>query len=124
LDGLVFPADSGGGISKIPAAPGFVKSLVQKLENLGLTPEFKRSLIMRWTGADGRQHRVINIRKFGRVMFEALSWQLRTDAEHALAPEFRQSIAGLLDLQKPFQRGIPKVVVIGSSGHRQVLHRR
>lgn len=82
--------------SKNPDAPRFVKRLVQRLENLGLTPEFKRSLIMRWTAADGRPHSIINIRKLGRIMLEALSWQLRTEAEHALASEFRQSIATLL----------------------------
>jgi hypothetical protein len=79
--------------SECPEAPPAVKSLVQKLENLGLAPEFKRSLIMRWTGADGRLHNIINILKTGRIKFEALSWQLQTEAELATADAYRQSIA-------------------------------
>jgi hypothetical protein len=79
--------------SECAEAPPVVKSLVQKLENLGLAPEFKRSLIMRWTGADGRLHNIINIRKTGRIKFEALSWQLQTEAELAVADTYRQSIA-------------------------------
>ena len=79
--------------SKSPEFPRIVKSFAHRLEKLGLTPEFKRSLIMRWISADGRQHNMINIRKLGRVTFEAFSWQLQTEAEHALASAFRQSIA-------------------------------
>lgn len=82
--------------SRSAETPRVVKSLVQRLENLGLTPEFKRSLIMRWTGADGRLHNIINIRKSGRIMFEALSWQLQTEAELAVADAYRQSIADAL----------------------------
>lgn len=82
--------------SRNPDMPNFVKRLVQRLEEIGLSPEFKRSLIMRWTSADGRPHSIINIRKYGRVVLEALSWQLRTEAEKALAYEFRQKIAGML----------------------------
>jgi hypothetical protein len=82
--------------SKIPEAPSVVKSFVQRLENLGLTPDFQRSLIMRWTSADGRQHNVINILKQGRVTLEAFSWKLETEAEHALASAFRQGIADAL----------------------------
>lgn len=79
--------------SKMPDAPEFVKRLVERLENLGLTPDFQRSLIMRLSSADGRQHNLVNIRKQGRVTFEAFSWQLKTEAEQALASTFRQSIA-------------------------------
>lgn len=82
--------------SRSPETPRVVKNLVQRLENLGLTPEFKRSLIMRWTGADGRLHNIINIRKSGRIKFEALSWQLQTEAELTMADAYRQSIADAL----------------------------
>jgi hypothetical protein len=78
---------------KFPDAPGFVRRFVQRLEKIGLAPEVQRSLIMRWTGSDGRQHNIMTIRKEGLVKLEALSWQLKTNAEHAMADAYRQSIA-------------------------------
>ena len=79
--------------SKFPNAPGFVRGFVQRLEKIGLASEFQRSLIMRWTGSDGRQHNIMTIRKFGWVYLEAVSWQLKTNAERAAADAYRQSIA-------------------------------
>ncbi|MEQ1751023.1 MAG: hypothetical protein ABL974_16460, partial [Prosthecobacter sp.] len=75
--------------------PGLVKGLVRRLEDIGVTPEFKRSLILRWAGADGRMHNVINIRKFGRVFLEGLSWQMQSEAEFKLVTAFRERIAQL-----------------------------
>jgi hypothetical protein len=79
--------------SKFPDAPAFVRAFVQRLERIGLAPEFKRSLIMRWIGPDGRQHNIMTIRKLGWVQVEAVSWQMKTNAEHVLADAYRQSIA-------------------------------
>lgn len=73
--------------------PKIVKSMVARLETLGLYPEFERSLIMRWTGIDGREHNVINFRKGGRVHLDPLSWLLKTEEELAIATAFRQRIA-------------------------------
>jgi len=79
--------------SKHPQAPTFVRSLVSRLEKLGLTTEFKRSLIMRWNGTDGRPHNVLNIRKLGMVMVDPVSWKMKTKAERAVAMTYKQRIA-------------------------------
>jgi hypothetical protein len=79
--------------SKLPHAPEFVRKLVPRLEELGLSPEFKRSLIMRWNGSDGRSHNVINIRKSGMVMVDPISWQMKTETERAIAAAYKNRIA-------------------------------
>jgi hypothetical protein len=82
--------------SKFPESPDFVRAFAQRLETLGVTPEFKRTLIMRWIGPDGRKHNIMTFAKEGTISLDAVSWQLKTDVEHAFANEYRQSIATAL----------------------------
>lgn len=79
--------------SKLPTAPAFLRAFVQKMESLGLTWEFQRSLIFRWTGIDGLSYNIMTIRKHGWVYLDAVSWKFKTTEELALVNAYRQSIA-------------------------------
>jgi hypothetical protein len=97
--------------SKFPDAPAFVRTFAQRLETMGVTPEFKRTLIMRWIGPDGRKHNIMTFSKEGTISLDAVSWQLKTDVEHALANEYRQSIATALGGEIREQSKIKNVYV-------------
>ncbi len=79
---------------KCPDDVAKLKSLISQVEEFGVTPEYKKTLILRWLSTDGRPINFGYVGKDGPVYFDAASWKLQQGtAEWDASEKYRKTIA-------------------------------
>ena len=83
---------------KDPELPDRLRAFVEQLEPLGVTPEFKKTLILRWRDADGTALNVGYIETSGRMWTDAVNWNARAldilDITHDYVQELADAVGG------------------------------
>lgn len=79
-----------------PELPERLQAFLDRLEPLGVTPEFRRTLILRWQAVDGTRLNIGYIETGGHTRTEAVNWYAR---EH-----------GILDLTQAYVRELASVI--------------
>lgn len=81
-----------------PGLPDLLRAFIERLEPVGVTPEFKKSLILRWRAPDGTTRNVGYIKTDGYTWTDAVNWggsQLGIlDITHEYVRELAEAIGG------------------------------
>ena len=81
-----------------PAVPERLRAFLERLEPLGVTPEFKKSLILRWRAPDGTGLNVGYIMPGGQTWTDAVNWHTRElgilDITHDYLRELANALQG------------------------------
>lgn len=81
-----------------PMLPERVRAFLERLEPIGVTPEFKKSLILRWRAPDGTSRNVGYIKTDGYTWTDAVNWRGRElgvlDVTHDYVRDLAEAIGG------------------------------
>ena len=79
-----------------PGLPDRLRAFIERLEPIGVTPEFKKSLILRWRAPDGTSRNVGYIKTDGYTWTDAVNW--------------RGSQLGILDITHDYVRELAEAI--------------
>jgi hypothetical protein len=81
-----------------PTLPERLRVFIEQLEPRGVTPEFKKSLILRWRAPDGTSLNVGYVMKDGQTWTDAVNWRARElgilDMTHDYVRDLAEAIHG------------------------------
>jgi len=81
-----------------PTLPERLRAFLERLEPIGVTPEFKKSLILRWRAPDGTSLNIGYILTDGRTWTDAVNWPGRElgilDIAHDYVRDLAEAIQG------------------------------
>jgi hypothetical protein len=108
-----------------PSLPERLRGFLGRLESLGVAPEVKRSLILRWTARDETPFNLGYIMTNGDVWTDAVNWKAKDAGMLDLSHDYVTQLARAIDGEvNPGQRGDWYVVRNGKSPKIDDLLRR
>lgn len=95
-----------------PDLEGEIKEFINKLETIGVYPEFLRTLIFRWEPPNGKPINMGYIRRTGQIWTDAVSW---SHENKVLAREYVKKLAHDLGFEVAYQSETPYVANNGKA---------
>ncbi|MEQ9190534.1 MAG: hypothetical protein RLQ25_08520 [Alphaproteobacteria bacterium] len=100
-----------------PSLPQKLRNFLAEAEARGIVPEFRRSLILRWTAVDGTSFNLGHIDTRGRLMTEAINWGAREKGILEITQGYVRQLADVLggEIQSRPGNGDHIYVVVGGA---------
>lgn len=80
-----------------PDVPARLRGFLARLEELGVRPEFRKTMILRWTPAEGKPTNLGYIKTDGQIWTDAANWSAPHELSHAYIEELAQAFDGRVE---------------------------